>query len=552
LKRDFNGLAATTFDVIIVGGGIIGCGIARDSALRGLKTLLLDKDDFAYGTTSRSSRLIHGGLRYLRQFEFGLVRQDMREREVLLKIAPHLVKPLQLLIPLTKLSDRVVMTAGMLLYDILSFDKTLPSRKHFSHVETLWMEPGLEMEGLRGSYRYYDCQVPFAERLCLENAIAAAENGATVLNHAKVTGILKDGQTVTGVQVQDVFTGKAYGVTSRMVVNAAGHWMDALCGMAYGQPKRLVRRTKGIHLLTHRVSNNALVLFAKTDGRLWFVIPWQDYSLIGTTDTNYSDDLDYICSSKADVDYLLAEARRLFPRLRIEDIFYTYAGLRSLAATHGRASNVSRAHKLLDHEKSDGIQGFISVLGGKITGYRAIAEEVTDVVCRRLVVQASCRTASLSLPGAPAVPQEQIAQSARNSGLSEETAAHLAGHYGSRFTQVLELARRDGRGRQPLCPHSRDILAQVWHAVNEESALTASDFLLRRGSCGLERCQGLDAVETVAAEMGRLLGWDEGERQRQVTEYRSLAALNQRFRTQASEPSLADDGTTTETKTVRQ
>lgn len=532
MKRDFSSLLGNTFDVVVVGGGIIGSGIARDSALRGLKTLLLDKEDFAYGTTSRSSRLIHGGLRYLRQFEFGLVRQDMREREVLLKIAPHLVHPLPFLIPLEKPSERVVMAAGTLLYDILSFDKTLPSRRHFSRAETMRMEPDLKMESLRGSYRYYDCHVPFAERLCLENALAAAENGATVLNHARVIGILKNGKTVNGVQMEDVLSGKVYQVTARMVVNAAGHWMDALCGMAYGQPKRLVRRTKGIHLLTRKLTNNALVLFAKTDGRLWFVIPWQSYSLIGTTDTDYSDDLDSISANKADVDYLLAEARRIFPDLKMEDVFYTYAGLRSLAnAGSGRPSNITRAHKLLDHEKTDGIKGFISVLGGKITGYRAIAEEVVDVVCRRLNVKAPCRTASVPLPGGPVVPQEQVAQSAEDSGLSVETVAHLVSLYGSRFTQVLELARKDDRGRQPLCAHSRDILAQVWYAVGEESALTVSDFLLRRGACGLERCQGLDAVQVVATEMGRLLGWYERERQRQITEYRDTAALDQRFRT---------------------
>ena len=531
MKRDFNKLNGNVFDLIVVGGGIIGCGIARDAALRGLKTLLLDKEDFAYGTTSRSSRLIHGGLRYLRQFEFGLVRQDMREREVLLKIAPHLVHPLPFLIPLVKTSERFVMAAGTLLYDVLSFDKTLPSRKYFSRQETLRMEPDLRMEGLRGAYRYYDCQVPFAERLCLENALAAADNGATVLNHVRVTGILKEGVTVTGVQVEDVLSGKVCRVTSRMVVNAAGHWMDALCSMAYGQTKRLVRRTKGIHLLTRRVNNNALVLFAKTDGRLWFVIPWQGYSLIGTTDTDYADDLDSIYANKADVYYLLAEARRLFPDLKVEDVFYTYAGLRSLADSGSdRPSNITRAHKLFDHEKTDGMKGFISVLGGKITGYRAIAEEVVDAVCRKLGNAAPCRTASIPLPGAPAVPKEQIERSVQESGLPAETVAYLAGVYGATSSHVLGLAQKDGRGKQALCPHSRDILAQVWHAVNEECALTVSDFLLRRSACGLNHCQGLDAVETVAAEMSALLGWNPEERQRQITEYRNSAALGQRFR----------------------
>jgi len=532
VKRDFSGLAGKAFDVVVVGGGIIGCGIARDGAMRGLNTLLLEKEDFACGTTSRSSRLIHGGLRYLRQFEFGLVRQDMREREILLKIAPNLVHPLQFLIPLSKPMDTAVMALGTLLYDVLSFDKSLPSRKHFSRAQTREMEPRLKLEGLRGSYRYYDCQVAFAERLCLENALAAAENGAVVLNHARVTGVLRQGDTVNGVTVQDTVTGETREVRARLVVNAAGHWMDAVCGMVYGRPVRLVRRTKGIHLLVPRLSGNALVMFAKADGRLWFVIPWGEYSLIGTTDTDYADDLDAVYADRGDVDYLLAEAGRLFPDLKPTDIFYTYAGLRSLPYTgDGRPSNVSRAHRLFDHEKTDGIRGFISVLGGKITGYRGISEEVVDAVCRKLGKRVGCKTASVGLPGAPAVPQKQIEEAASESGLPVHTVAHLAGLYGSRFTAVLDLVRGDGRGKQQLCPHSPDILAQIWHAVGEESALTVSDFLLRRSACGLMECQGLDAVETVAGEMARLLGWSEQERQRQIANCRSLAALGQRFRT---------------------
>jgi glycerol-3-phosphate dehydrogenase len=539
IKRDFSSLTNKTFDLIVVGGGIIGAGVARDAALRGLNILLLDKEDFAYGTTSRSSRLIHGGLRYLRQLEFGLVRQDMREREVLLKIAPHLVHPLPFLIPIVKPLDRFVMAMGTLLYDILSFDKSLPSRRYFSRNETLKLEPHLELEGLRGSYLYYDCQAPFTERLCLENVLSAAENGAIVLNHAKVIGILKDGNTVNGVQVEDVLSGKAYKVASHMVVNATGHWMDALCGMVHSQPKHMVRRTKGIHLLTPKISNNALVLFSKSDNRLWFVIPWQNYSLIGTTDTDYANDLDTIYAEKDDVSYLMAEVNRLFPALKVEDIFYTYAGLRALADTRSeRPSNVSRSHKLLDHERIDGIKGFASVLGGKITSYRAIAKEVVDLVCQRLNVQTPCRTASIPLPGAPLVLKEQVEQSAKESGLSVDTVIYLGALYGSRFSKVLELVKRDERGKQPLCPHSYDILAQVWHAIDEESALSVSDFLLRRSAIGWNQCQGLDAIEIVAKEMGRLLGWDPEEQQHQIIEYRASASLGQRFRAETADLAL--------------
>jgi len=542
LQRDFDALAGEAFDVIVVGGGIIGAGIARDAALRGLKTLLLEKEDFAYGTTSRSSRLIHGGLRYLRRLEFRLVRQDMREREILLRIAPHMVHPLPFLIPLTRPLDRVAFALGMPLYDLLSFDKTLPSRRRLSRRETLELEPGLELEGLVGSYLYYDCQVPFAERLCLENVLSAAEHGALVMNHAKVIGLLRSGNTVCGAQVRDVLSGEVYEVVARVVVNAAGHWVDSVRGMLHSGARPMVRRTKGVHLLTSQISRNAVVRFAHADGRLFFIIPWQGYSLIGTTDTEYSGDLDAVYAGPKDVVYLVTEVRRAFPTLRMEDIFYTSAGLRSLADPDGRrASDVSRQHKLVDHDRKDGVGGFVSVLGGKITGYRAIAQDTVDLLCKKLGVRACCRTAEAPLPGAPAVPRERVEQAAQENGLLMETVVHLAALYGSRSSQVLDLARQDTRGGQPICPHCRDILSQVRYSVEEEGALTASDFLLRRSAVGRSSCQGLDAVVTVAQEMGHLLGWSAAEKERQVEAYRTSAALGQRFRARTV-PAVDADG----------
>ena len=518
-----------------MGGGIIGAGIARDAALRGLNTLLVEKEDFAYGTTSRSSRLIHGGLRYLRRLEFRLVRQDMREREILLAIAPHLVHPLPFLIPVTRLVERMAFALGMRLYDGLSFEKTLPSRRWLSRSETLEFEPGLELEGLVASYLYYDCQVPFAERLCLENVLSAAEHGASVMNHAEVTGFLRSGNAVCGVWVRDGLSGDVYRACGRVVVNAAGHWVDRVRGMLDGSARLMVRRTKGIHLLTSQISRNAVVGFADADGRLFFIIPWQGYSLIGTTDTDYWGDLDAVYAGPGDVGYLLAEVHRAFPGVNMEDILYTSAGLRSLADSKGgRASDVSRQHKLADHEWRDGVGGFVSVLGGKITGYRAIAQDTVDLVCRKLSVRAWCVTAEVALPGAPAVPQERVEHAAQESGLPTETVAHLATLYGSRFSQVLNLACQDVRGGQPICPHCRDILSQVRHSVEEESALTVSDFLLRRSVVGLGPCQGLDAVETVAQEMGRLLGWNAAEKRRQVEAYRASAALGQCFKAEAA------------------
>jgi glycerol-3-phosphate dehydrogenase len=273
------------------------------------------------------------------------------------------------------------------------------------------------------------------------------------------------------------------------------------------------------------------VLFAFADSRLFFVIPWQNYSLIGTTDTDYTGDLDAVGAEANDVAYLLKEVQRIFPDVKSSDIFYTSAGLRALARSKSRKpGDVSRSHKLVDHEREDGIGGFVSVLGGKITAYRAVAEQTVDLVCHKLSAKAQCTTAEAPLPGAPIVPQQSLQQAANERGLSSDTVAHLASLYGSRFSQVLDILNRNPKGAQRLCPHCQDILAQVQHAVEQEGALTIEDFLLRRSAVGLSPCQGLDALNSVASEMGRLLGWSDAEQQRQVDAYRSQAALGQRFR----------------------
>jgi glycerol-3-phosphate dehydrogenase len=532
MKRDIGAIAREKFDLIVVGGGIIGTGIARDASLRGIKTLLIEKEDFGYGTTSRSSRLIHGGLRYLRMLEFHLVGQDLHEREVLMNIAPHLVHPYPFIIPLANLFNEIVLSIGVRMYDVMASGKSMPSHQHLSRREVLEIEPELEeLKGLKGGLLYYDCQAPFTERLGIENVLSAAENGATVLNHAQLTGFIRDGNDVRGIEMLDCLSGETHKVKARLVVNAAGHWVDCVRDLLRGGPASTVRRTKGIHLVTPRLTQKALVLFTPVDGRLFFVMPWLDYTLIGTTDTNYSGDLDAVCADKADVDYMLGGLHQVFPKLRQEDIIYAMAGLRSLAHIGGeRASDITREHKVLDHKSRDGIEGLVSVLGGKITAYRAVARDVVNMVCRKLKVEAECTTAEVPLPGAPAVSQEKMANAARESSLPLNTVRHLAALYGSRYSRVLDLVQHDKRGGQRLCPHTPDILAQVEHSVKEESALTVADFLLRRTNAGLMSCQGLDAVDAVAQEMGRLLKWSQAEQRRQVEDYRARAALCQHFR----------------------
>jgi len=530
MKRDFRTISSKIFDVIVIGGGIVGAGVARDTILRGLDTLLLEKEDFAYGTTSRSTRLIHGGLRYLRQLEFGLVRQDLSEREVLLRIAPHLVHPLAFLIPVHSTFLNVSMALGTTLYDVISFDRTLPSHKYLSRSKTLEWEPGLKVAHLQGSYVYYDCQIPYAERLNFETALSAYENGATIVNHARVTGLIREGDRIVGVEAKDELTGEVLSAKGKIIVDAAGHWVDLVKDMVFPNKPPYLRRTKGVHLLTPRVSDHALVLFSPRDGRLFFVIPWEGYSLVGTTDTDYKEDIDAVYATREDVNYLLEGLHFAYPDVKIDDVFYTFAGLRSLALRPGKsASDTSRSHELIDHSKRDGLDGLVTILGGKITAYRAVARDAADLVCRKMKCNTRCITAEKQLPGAPAVDQDEINQSSRESGLPVGAIRYLTSLYGTRYKEVLDMAKENPEGKLPLSPGGHDIIAQVWHAVKKESACTLNDFMLRRSMVGLRPDQGLDAFDKVALEMQKLLRWSDEERQRQIQAFKSFAALGRRF-----------------------
>ncbi len=532
MKRDFKSISGKTFDVIVIGGGIVGAGVARDTTLRGLDTLLLEKDDFGSGTTSRSTRLAHGGLRYLRQLEFGLVRQDLSEREVLMRIAPHLVYPLSFFIPIPNFSLNFAMFFGTILYDVISFDKTLPNHKYLSKATTLAEEPGLKVQGLEGSYVYSDCAIPLTERLNWENALSASENGATVLNHAKVTGILREGNRITGVEVKDQISGEMLQARGRLVVNAAGHWVDIIKEMLFKDKPPYLRRTKGAHIIIPQVSRHALVLFSPRDGRLFFIIPWEGFSLVGTTDTDYKDDLDSVYATREDVEYILEGLHLAYPEVGIEDVYYAYAGLRSLALKPGKsASDTSRSHAIVDHTKRDHLEGLVSILGGKITAYRAVAREATDLVCRKLGNKSRCLTGERPLPGAPAMTSTEIETMAGKAGISNATAVHLSRIYGSRSGEVLAMVGDDKSGLRPLSPGGPDILAQVRYAVRNEACITVSDFMLRRSAVGMRKDLGTDAVPAVADEMQKLMVWSDSEKARQIQEHGSAASLARRFKT---------------------
>src|SRR4029077_9898057 len=337
-------------------------------------------------------------------FDFGLVRSDMRERETLLRIAPHLVFPLPFLMPLYRRSPfyPLKLRVGMFLYALRSLDKSLPKRKRLRRAQTPSAGASLDPGGPRGAWRVYDAHVPFVERLVVENAVDAAAHGALVLNHARAVGYLRDGRSVVGASVDDLIGGSTLEIHARFTVNATGPWLGrTLVPLRPAGARPLLRLTKGSHLVVPRATDHAHVLFAKRDGRLFFVLPWNGYTMVGTTDTDYDGDPGAAEASREDVEYLRRGGSRAFPRAPFDRIHFTWAGVRALVREEGVAEGeVSRKHKLYDHRRRDGIDGALSVIGGKITAYRSIAEEVTDVVVHRLGSTARCRTSELRLPGA--------------------------------------------------------------------------------------------------------------------------------------------------------
>ncbi len=518
-----------SFDLIVIGGGIIGSGIARDAALRGLNVALFEKQDFGAGTTAGSTRLIHGGLRYLEMLDFRLVRLDLRERETLLRIAPHLVKPLRFIVPFynRSLSHRAKMRLGMLLYDILSFDKSLPRHQSMDAAEVRASVPRLIAHGLQGAVAYYDAQAFSPERLCLENLIDAREHGAHVFNYTEVTGALRSGRTINGVRVRDTLNAPSdeMEVKGRVIVNASGPWFDHVArNLATQEAKLQLRATKGIHIACPPLSQHALVLFSNLDGRLFFVIPWLGYSWIGTTDTDYHEDPAAARASASDVDYLTRSVKQFVSDIETAPIYFSNAGVRALVMKEGAESSVSRKHRIRDGERT-GAPGLVSVLGGKLTGYRAIAEEVVDVVCSKLGVNAPCRTAATLLPGAKFVPKAV----ATHLPFDEETVAHLFRLYGSRAAEVIQLAATNKSLRVRLSPGYPDIAAQVIHAVRSEQCLRVSDFILRRTTLGFSRDQGLCVVGTVAALMARELGWSPERKAAEARAFNEYIEMTQAF-----------------------
>jgi glycerol-3-phosphate dehydrogenase len=479
-----------------------------------LKVLLIDKGDVGGGTSAGSTRLIHGGLRYLEHFEFGLVRESLRERATLLRIAPHLVRPLAITIPIYEQSQRGhgTIRAGMVLYDLLSWGKSLPRHRMRSAAETSSELPGLKREGLVGSAVYYDAQVEFAERLVLENVLAAVEYGATVLTYTCVAGFVIEEGLVTRVQLAG---DKAEEVRAKIVINAAGPWVDHVLAKtasnserSSGTIDRLVGGTKGSHVVVGPFAGapkSAVYVEAVSDRRPLFIIPWNGNYLIGTTDVRFEGDPDDARAEDWEVEYLLSETNRAFPHaeLTCEQVLYTYSGVRPLPFTsNGDEQSITRRHFLREHPR---FENLISVVGGKLTTYRSLAEECVDFVLRKLDRGfMRSQTGSVLLPGA--LGFAAVARDAR------ELPERWLRVYGSRAKEVAELAKR--------LDDPRPLAAEIVFAFEKEFAQTLADCFLRRTMIGLNADRGLTQIEA-AAEVGRkFLGWSEARARLEVEGYK--------------------------------
>ncbi|HSB80107.1 MAG TPA: glycerol-3-phosphate dehydrogenase/oxidase, partial [Candidatus Methylomirabilis sp.] len=536
MKGRLGALDGQAFDLAVIGGGMAGAGIARDAALRGYRTLLLERKDYAYGTTSRSSKLIHGGLRYLELFDVGLVRESLTERERLQRLAPHLVRPLPFLIPVYRGAKRgmFLIRLGMKFYDLLTPGKRTEHYRTLSRQETLRREGYLEPRDLLGAGYYFDDLLLFPERLCLENVLSARRWGASVVNYAEVTRITSREPRAASrepraasrewdIGVRDVIGGGGVRVTARVVVNASGPWVDDLrrrAGVDGG--RRTLRTTKGIHLLLPRMTEHAVYIAAKQDERMFFVIPWREFTLIGTTDTDFTGDLDRLAATREEVEYLLKETQRVFPtaHVREDQIAYTYTGVRPLTLKEGSAASaVSRQHKVIAEGDP---RTFLSITGTKLTCYRSLAEEAVDQVGRLLGRPAPCRTHRLALDGSDGEDTLEVrlwadaSDLARQTGLESGQIQSLMETYGRRYPAVLEVAARSPELRGRLCKQNPDIRAQLVYALEHEAVETLCDFMLRRTGIGTSACLGKDCCEQIGVWMGEARGWDRRRIDREI------------------------------------
>ncbi len=499
------------YDLLVIGGGINGLGIAADAAARGLSVCIVEKGDWGSGTTSSSSRLIHGGLRYLQYGEIDLVRESLRERGTIVRQRPHLVHPLSLLIPSYNDAPmpKWMVGVGLGMYHLLARDPIFPAPAPLSLLATREREPSLNPNGLSGGFTYPDAQMEFPERFCVELVQETVAAGGTARSHTRVTELLGDGLKVKGAVLHDALTGSETTVRAGMIVNAAGPWLDAvnrLLGKV--RPPRMIGGTWGTHLVVPtRTGGPAGPIYAtaKNDGRPFFLLPWDDRLLVGTTDVKFTgDDPDSLEVEPWEIGYLLEETNRLFPGAEYvpADVETTTCGVRPLPASDKNAGAVTRRHFLVDHAEKHGIQGLASIVGGKLTTYRSLAEEVTDWVLKRLgKTPVACSTGVILPDVLPvAALQAETERALRLLSLPPSLAPQLVKRYGPASADVLARVKRDPSLGRPLSPNTPHLEAQVVHAAETEFARTIDDVVRRRLMLFPPTDEAIAGVRRIAAE----------------------------------------------------
>lgn len=538
-SQNLAGLGRETFDVAIIGGGITGAGLALDAALRGLRTVLIEKRDFAAGTSSRSTKLIHGGLRYLEHYDFAMVREGLRERAILTRIAPHLAEPFPFLVPVYRerrrnYSHPLLMRAGMILYGLLAGRFGPGRHRRLSTAEALDYAPGLDPDGLEGALLYYD-GLTNDSRLVIDLIKSAHREGACLINHAKATGLVRDDEgRLSGLTLSDEFGGGEIGCRARAIINATGVWMEEtlrLPGGNAGNVLKQVRPSKGIHLTVsaERLPVRGAWLIPSLAGhRFYFVVPWEGRVNIGTTDTDYIGSRENPQALEAEVAEILAAINAYFPdaRLKTSDVITSWAGLRPLISDPGvkNTTDISRQEEVL--ESADGM---ISIAGGKLTTYRLMAENGINLAQKRLqergeieLLQRSS-TANRQICGGD-LDRSALSELSRRMAAENElplmTTEHLVFNYGSEAPQVVELCAEDERLRQPLINGLPHIMAEALYAVRCEMAVTVTDVMTRRTRLAMLAGVGsLAAARTVAAIIRQELGLTGEEELRQIEEY---------------------------------
>lgn len=522
--RAWDKLATEKFDVIVIGGGVVGAGAALDAATRGLKVALVEARDYAAGTSSRSSKMFHGGLRYLEQLEFGLVREALRERELsLTTLAPHLVKPLKFLFPLEhRVWERPYMAAGIFLYDRMGGAKSVPAQKHLTRSGALRMAPGLKRHSLIGGIAYYDTVVDDA-RHTMTVARTAAHYGAVVRTSTQVVGFLREADRVSGVRVRDCEDGRTTEVKGHVVINATGVWTDEIQALSHQRGRFRVRASKGVHIVVSRdriVSDAAIIL--RTEKSVLFVVPWGGHWIIGTTDTDWNLDLGHPAATKADIDYILGHVNKvLVTPLTHDDIDGVYAGLRPLLA--GESDETSKLSR--EHAVARVAPGLVAIAGGKYTTYRVMAEDAVDLAADDIPARVSPSiTEKVPLAGADGyfALVNQTIHLGEIHGLHPYRVKHLLERYGSLIGEVLDLADGKPELLQPITDAPGYLQVETVYAAAAEGALHLDDILARRTRIAIEYShRGVNCAQQVAELVAPILGWNADEVDREVELYRS-------------------------------